>query len=244
MKPITLLTLALSSSLALAQDAPSPEARKDAPGAHGEHHKERGADVNERMARMKREIQELHRAGKQDEAERLTKELQAFAREQHSHKDGAREGRPENDVKARLQHLEQAIAHLRKAGMEEPAANLENAARGMRARLEHGEGESRRPNDARPGDGEGRREGGPRDGDGRREGGPREADGRREGGRYGEGRGEARGPRDGDARPDAAGEVNPLRQMNRQMQQMQEQMQRMNREMEELREALRRERQN
>ena len=95
------------------------------------------AVVDERLARMKNEIVELRRVGKNEEAERLANELE---RAWNRHR-GNVEKRPQGEATERFHHLMEAIKHLHAAGMIEQARHLENAAREMREHLDRHEQE-------------------------------------------------------------------------------------------------------
>ena len=78
------------------------------------------------MERVRHEIEELHRAGKHDDAARLE---QKFA---------GKKGAPaEGDE--RIHHVMTAIEHLRAAGLNEPAEDLTRLAQKMREELQHGQ---------------------------------------------------------------------------------------------------------
>jgi hypothetical protein len=123
---------------------------------------ERKAASEEKLARIRHEIGELHKAGKHEEAERLARRIEAA---ESGQKPGPAAGH-ETPRPERLRHLRQAIEHLHAAGMHDMAENLEKHAQRIREEVEaHG----------RPGPAEGvRRLDGPRSPDG-----PRPAEGRR-----------------------------------------------------------------
>ena len=79
---------------------------------------------HDKAAGVRREIEELQKAGKHEEAERLAKKV--F---------GGDPGGAHAEGPERLQHLLQAIEHLRAAGLNEPAASLEGVAREMKENL-------------------------------------------------------------------------------------------------------------
>lgn len=90
-----------------------------------------GEGKKEDLPRMKAEIAELHRAGKHEEAEKLQERMkQALHR---AHAEGPQKEMP---PEARLEHLMQAIQHLRMAGLNEPAEQLEQMAGRMRHEIE------------------------------------------------------------------------------------------------------------
>ena len=78
--------------------------------------------------RMRREIEELHRAGKHDDAVRLEQKLA----ERKAPPEECKECAPAE----RVQHVLQAIEHLRAAGLKEPAEGLAQIAKQMRAESE------------------------------------------------------------------------------------------------------------
>ena len=84
--------------------------------------RERQREGDEKSARLKREIEELRAAGKNEEADRLIARIK-----------GEREGQAPD----RIQHVMQAVGHLRAAGLKEPAEHLEQMARQMREEGEH-----------------------------------------------------------------------------------------------------------
>lgn len=103
----------------------------------------------ERLERVRHEIEELHRAGKHEEAEQLKRRVA----EAMEHKKGPpiKEG---EEGPARLRHLMEAIRHLREGGFKEPAEGLEKLAHGMREQFEHREhAEKSRKPDSGPKDG-------------------------------------------------------------------------------------------
>lgn len=92
---------------------------------------EKGAP--ERMEKVRHEIEELHRAGKHEEAERLEHRVkEAMEHRKEAPSKGA-EG-PE-----KLRHVAEAIGHLRAAGLNEQAEGLEKIARKLHEDIEHRE---------------------------------------------------------------------------------------------------------
>lgn len=87
----------------------------------------------ERLEKVRHEIEELHRAGKHEEAEKL----QHRVAEAMAHKKGLPS--KEGEGPARLRHLMEAIHHLREAGINEPADSLEKMAHEMKEELGHRE---------------------------------------------------------------------------------------------------------
>lgn len=83
-----------------------------------EHEKQHGADNQPEM--MRRKIEELHKAGKREEAEQLERRLQAGAEPERKAAGGDAE---------RKQHAIEAIKHLHAAGMHEPAERIEQMLR-------------------------------------------------------------------------------------------------------------------
>lgn len=98
-------------------------------GEHREHagKKKEGPPPPEHFARAKKEIEELHRAGKHEEAEQLKRRIAEF----HEHGKALPKG-PGAD---RLRHLMEAIHHLREADLPEPAERLEQMAREMQVEM-------------------------------------------------------------------------------------------------------------
>lgn len=84
----------------------------------------------ERLEKVRREIEELHRTGRHEEAARL-KQRVAEAIEHKEMTSPDEGGRPE-----RLRHVMEAIRHLREAGLHEPAEGLEKMANKMREEME------------------------------------------------------------------------------------------------------------
>lgn len=114
---------------------------------------------NRKAEAQRRQIEELRRAGKHDEAQRIEGDLNDFDR------DRDRDRRPlRADGDDRVRHVEEAIKHLHAAGLHEPAERLEGSARAMRERA----GNDPHERDNGPRD---RRDEGPRDlrGDGPRD---------------------------------------------------------------------------
>lgn len=121
----------------------------------------------ERFEKAKHEIEELHRAGKHEEAEQLKRRLAGAMAEKH---DGP-PGRP-GEGPEKIRHLMEAIRHLREAGFNEPAENLEKMAHKMKEEFERRqkefaehargqEGEGRRKEEPPPSPEAGSRRGGP-----------------------------------------------------------------------------------
>jgi len=191
----TLLTAVLALSPGFAFPAFAQEKKPDGPReeqkehAEREHHRAAEAQARENVERkvkaMLEEAAKLDEAGKKDAAENLRREARQMAQAVKAHDRDAGEGRREGDAKKpdgpphaevadKLKHVEQAIAHLREAGLPEPADHLNQIANRFRAAL-HG------PDQPRPGEArreEPRREDAKRE-EGRREE-PRREEGRRE----------------------------------------------------------------
>lgn len=106
----------------------------------GEHHGEKGkggpgpmtAEMRKKLSGARAEIEELHKAGKHQEADALRDKLagELMKERKHPQKPGA-----EGPSEERLEHLGEAIKHLRAAGMHDVAGNLEKAAAQMREQL-------------------------------------------------------------------------------------------------------------
>lgn len=89
-------------------------------------------EMRKKLSGFRAEIEELHKAGKHQEADALRDKLAGQlmdGREQH-HRKGA-----EVPVEERLGHISEAIKHLRAAGMHEMASSLEKAAAQMREQM-------------------------------------------------------------------------------------------------------------
>lgn len=85
--------------------------------------REGGKGGGDKMAAMKREVEELHRAGKHDEAERLEHRHSGMHAPHGSDRKKAGAEGPQ-----RLQHLGEAIRHLHEAGFGGQAEELEKLA--------------------------------------------------------------------------------------------------------------------
>lgn len=81
---------------------------------------------------LKERIEELHKAGKHEEANALRDKLAGELMEQRKH---PQKPVAEGPSEGRLEHLGEAIKHLRAAGMHDVASNLEKAAAQMREQL-------------------------------------------------------------------------------------------------------------
>jgi hypothetical protein len=97
-----------------------------------------GADRPERprLSRMKGEIEELKRAGKHEEAERLARHL----RDRMGREDGPDFRKPDGEGPARIRHTMEAVRHLRAAGLNEPAEKLEQHAARMKEEFQQRRG--------------------------------------------------------------------------------------------------------
>ncbi len=102
--PIVAALLGATVSLAQESEKPRPEAR-------------------EKMEMVKRKIQELREAGKQDEAAQL---------EQRVREEMGKQG----DQPERMRHIAEAIKHLRAAGLNEPAERIEQMVRAQQQKPE------------------------------------------------------------------------------------------------------------
>jgi hypothetical protein len=106
----------------------------------GGHEGEKPGDEarGDRLARMKQEIADLHHAGKHEEAGRLQQRfMEARSREHGGGPPHAGGKGPE-----RVRHVMEAVQHLRAAGLNEPADDLERQARRMREEIERHQRES------------------------------------------------------------------------------------------------------
>lgn len=93
-----------------------------------------GVDAG-RLEKARHEIEELHRAGRHEEAEQLKRHV-AEGRA------SGRGGQPtEAEGPAKLRHIMEAIHHLREAGLDEPAEGLEKLAHKLREDVERRERE-------------------------------------------------------------------------------------------------------
>jgi hypothetical protein len=88
---------------------------------------------DKKLGRVKAEIEELHNAGKHEEAERLTKRLEEAMPKSF------KEDRKENPDAERRDHVMAAIKHLHGAGLHEQAQHLEQMLHETDVREAHGE---------------------------------------------------------------------------------------------------------
>ena len=159
----TLLTtvLALSQGFALSAfaqdkkpDAPREE-QKESPRRERPHAEAPAREnIERKLQALMQEAAKLDEAGKKDAAENLRREAHELAEAAKTHGRGAREGHREGDagkpegpqraeIENKLKHVEQAIGHLKEAGLPEPAGQLNQLANRLRGAL-RGEGEPRR----------------------------------------------------------------------------------------------------
>lgn len=90
---------------------------------------------------LMRRAHELAREGKPEDAEALRRKARALMEAGPRELPGvpprpSAAGEPHPNPVARLRHLEQAIGHLREAGLPEPAENLEGMARRLREEIQ------------------------------------------------------------------------------------------------------------
>lgn len=220
--------LALSPGFALSTSAQDkkPDAPREEQKDHAEREHHQAAEAQAREAIEKKvkaaleEAAKLDEAGKKDAADNLRRAARQMAQAVKAHDRAAGEGRregegrktdgaPHADVANKLKHLEQAIAHLREAGLPEPAEHLSQLANRFRAAL-HGPDQPRREDAKRE---EPRREESRREEAKREE--PRREEGRREETKREEGRREERRP-DNDVEA-LRREIQELRQAVRQL---------------------------
>ena len=154
-------------------DAPREERKPDAPREENKELGEREqaqeakaklrGEIEHHMKAAMEEAAKLEEAGKKDAAENVRREAKerahaAMAEQERIMQDKRREGAergkdrpaarpadgpPRAELEGKLRHVEQAMAHLREAGMPEPAAQINQIANRLRAAL-RGEGEPRR----------------------------------------------------------------------------------------------------
>lgn len=103
----------------------------------GDGHGERKLDgeKKDKLAHMRAEIEELHRAGKHEQAEELRKKFMGDLMAQHH---GPKKEMPHKEPgsgEERLEHLMEAIKHLRAANLNEPAESLEKLAGHMKEEM-------------------------------------------------------------------------------------------------------------
>ena len=174
----TLLSLLLliapgTAGFVRAQEEKSPgaprEERKPEPGPDraGAEMREFHQKMEQKMKAVMEEAGKLEAEGKKDEAEarrreakeRMKHEIEAHRREMQARRekdgpprDGDRrpDGPPRGDMEAKLKHVEQAIAHLREAGMMDQAENLARMAERMRNAGRGPAGDQPRRDDRRP----------------------------------------------------------------------------------------------
>ena len=167
------ILLAMPAGLSLAQDrkpdAPREDRKPDAPREEKKEPNEREraqeaktkvrGEIEQHLKAAMEEAAKLDEAGKKDSAENLRREAKerahaAMAELERGMQDKRREGaergkdRPADsparaEIEGKLKHVEQAVAHLREAGMAEPAEQINQIANRLRAAM-RGEGEPRR----------------------------------------------------------------------------------------------------
>ncbi len=156
------ILLALPASLSIAQDrkpdAPREERKPDAPREEKKEPNEREraqaanakmrAEIEQHLKAAMEEAAKLDEAGKKDAAENLRREAKeraraAMAEHDRGPQEHRREGPARAEIEGKLKHVEQAVAHLREAGMAEPAEQINQIANRLRAAM-RGEGEPRR----------------------------------------------------------------------------------------------------
>ena len=86
----------------------------------------------DKLGMAKHEIEELHRAGKHEQAEQMERRLAETMRGKHEQRTKGGGGSPD-----RLAHVGQAIEHLRAAGLGEEAGHLEQVAHRMQEEMAH-----------------------------------------------------------------------------------------------------------
>ena len=103
-------------------------------------HKKPGADASkdEKFANARREIEQLERDGKHEEAEHRKQELHAAWERQHGGDGGAADRKGPD----RFHHLAEAISHLRAAGLNDVAEHLEQQAKQMHEEFERQNGKN------------------------------------------------------------------------------------------------------
>lgn len=113
-----------------------------------------GGQGGDKLEMAKRKIEELRKAGKNEEADQLERRVREAGekrRESEKGRDGQKE-RPVDKVRdgdkerptekprggdERMEHIEQAVKHLRAAGLHEPAERILQMARGQQNPQEH-----------------------------------------------------------------------------------------------------------
>ena len=161
-------------------DAPREEKKEPAERERHQPEAQAREEIEKKVKAAMEEAAKLDEAGKKDAAENLRREARQMAQAAKAHERAAGErrhegedrkldGPPRAEIENKLKHVEQAIAHLREAGLPEPAEHLNQLANRFRAAL-HGPDQPR-PEEARreePKREEGRREE-PRREEGRRD---------------------------------------------------------------------------
>ena len=89
---------------------------------------ERNAQGGDKLEMAKRKVQELRNAGKGEEAEQLERRIREGAEKQRDGGDKRRDAE-HGGGDERQQHLGEAIRHLRAAGLDDPANQIERLAR-------------------------------------------------------------------------------------------------------------------
>ena len=105
---------------------------------HGDGHERAQANELETwVSQQRRKIAELREAGKREQAQALAQEVEkVIAR----HRDRREHGEREHGEGKRIEHIAAAIEHLRAAGLNEFAAQLEREVHGRRENRDHPEG--------------------------------------------------------------------------------------------------------
>lgn len=142
MKPFPSFVLMCITALACgapcgAQEKSDAKAREEKPAPKKEgiepQDKEGKRPVSDdKIAAIKERIEDLRRAGKNEEADKLQQDLARTGERKGADKRGEAAG----DGPERLRHVHEAIEHLRTAGLKDQAQNLEQVAKKMRAELE------------------------------------------------------------------------------------------------------------
>jgi hypothetical protein len=97
--------------------------------------KEQRKQAEDNFAGMKKKIEALQHEGRVDEAERMRRELAVALSSPSGTKPDKRHYLKHAEGPERLRHVDEAIRHLRQAGLNELASHLESVAKQMRSEL-------------------------------------------------------------------------------------------------------------
>lgn len=99
-----------------------------------------GEQGGDKLEMAKRKIEELRKAGKNEEADQLERRVREAGekrRDREKEKPAGKVRDGERGGDERMEHIEQAVKHLRAAGLHEPAERILQMARGQQNPQEH-----------------------------------------------------------------------------------------------------------